>query len=113
MKKEIIRFCVLIALVFIQLELRGQTWQWVKEENAGSEAYGVACDNAGNGFLAGVGAGTAIIGTFTASGGGQNGILAKYDGNGNALWAQFIPGTFAYNVACDASGNSILCGYFF
>lgn len=109
MKKLVFIFTVLLLS---NLKICAQTWQWVREETGGSEGYGVACDNAGNVFLAGVTIGTAAIGTYSNSATGTSAVIAKYDANGNVLWANFIPGSTAYNVASDAAGNAFLCGVF-
>lgn len=109
MKKLLFIFTVLFLS---HLKIYSQTWQWAREENAGPEGYGVACDNAGNVFLAGITFGPAVIGSYTNSSTGTSGVIVKYDANGNLLWANFVPGCTAYNVDCDAAGNAFLCGYF-
>lgn len=104
---------ITIVLILANVRFNAQTWQWVREEAAGPEAFGVACDNAGNVFLSGYTAGAASIGTVVNSSTvSSSAAIAKYDANGNVLWVSFIPGSIGYNVACDASGNAFLCGYF-
>src|SRR5436190_12856302 len=109
MKNSILIFA---TLVFANINVCAQTWQWVREEATSPEAYGVAADNAGNVFLSGITVGTASIGSYTNTSTALGGAIAKYDANGNVLWANFIPNCSGYNVACDAAGNAFLCGYF-
>lgn len=47
------------------------------------------------------------------NGGGGNGFLAKFDGNGDRLWATFYGGDQQdelYSVVCDGSNNVIIAG---
>jgi hypothetical protein len=104
----------LLIFNFCLGSLSGQTWQWAREEGAGPEGFGVCNDNLGNVYTAGYINGTAVIGTYTFTG-GTSALIVKYDADGNLLWANNCPGSVnavGYGVACDASGNVFLAGYF-
>src|SRR5258706_7078231 len=107
MKKLILIFA---TLTLSNLRVCAQTWQWVREEAAGPEGYGIACDYAENVFLSGFTTNSASVGTYSNPSTAFGGVIAKYDANGNVLWAKFITGCTGYNVACDAAGNAFLCG---
>ncbi len=78
-------------------------------------ANSVAVDASGNTYLAGdFGSSTITFDTITLTNAGL--FLAKYDANGNVLWAKRAGGTtgddWAYSVAVDASGNTYVAGAF-
>ncbi|MBI2268919.1 MAG: SBBP repeat-containing protein [Bacteroidetes bacterium] len=80
----------------------------------------VACDNAGNVYLAGLtaspnaGSAIATAGAHqTVFGGGQDAFLVKFDAAGVRGWATYYGGTGwdrGYSVACDNTGNVYLAG---
>lgn len=81
------------------------------------EAYSVAVDASGNTFLAGTFVSSSITfdSTTLTSSGSYEIFLAKYDSNGNILWAKGAVGgntDVAKSVSVDASGNIFLAGYF-
>jgi hypothetical protein len=86
---------------------------------SGSEAaWSVACDANGNVYVAGqTSSGGMSSGGFqNAYGGGSaDGLLVKYDANGNRLWATYYGGSsadYCLSVAVDAfSGNVYVVGY--
>ncbi len=75
------------------------------------EAFGIACDSAGNVFVTGWTDGS--IEGLPNLGNGDN-FLAKYDTNGQRLWLR-VWGTVnkdtGYALACDAAGNVYVSGY--
>lgn len=80
---------------------------------------GIGTDAAGNAYITGYFNGVAIDfdpgpGTATLSSVGQNIFLAKYDGNGNYLWAKTIPSVFAVAnaITADSQGNIHITGNF-
>ncbi|MFA5782356.1 MAG: SBBP repeat-containing protein, partial [Bacteroidales bacterium] len=92
---------------------------WAK--SAGGTYYdwapSVAVDDSGNAYLTGCFYSPTITFGFTilTNAGSSDIFLAKYDANGNILWAKSAGGTdeeVAYSVAVDASGNTYLAGYF-
>lgn len=82
--------------------------------------YGIAHDAAGNVYIAGnfmgtadfdPGAGTANLSSF----GNFDAFFAKYDTDGNLLWAHHVGGAMfeeARCIATDASGNVVIAGIF-
>jgi len=78
--------------------------------------YGIAVDNAGNSCTIGFFEGTATIGDSTFNSVGSNDIfIAKYDMNGNFLWAVQDGGgssDVGYGIAVDNAGNSYSTGGF-
>ena len=93
---------------------------WAKSAGGTSndKAYSVAVDVSGNSYLTGFFWSTTLnFGTTTLTNSGRTDIfLAKYDMNGNVLWAKSAGETNydeAYSVAADASGNSYIAGYFY
>ena len=94
-------------------------WTWAKniygtEDETG---YSVAVDPSGNVFIAGYfGSRTLKIGSITlTNSGAENIFIAKFDADGNALWAKSAGGNYyddGMSVTTDASGNAYLTGYF-
>jgi len=84
-------------------------------------ADGATLDNSGNLYLTGVTSSTisnviASLGSFqqTYGGGSNDAFLAKFDSNGNRLWATYIGGNGIDNgLACnfDGFGNILIAGY--
>jgi hypothetical protein len=75
----------------------------------------IAADAAGNCMITGDYSGTLTLGTYTlvASAGTQNVFYAKYDTNGNVIWANTSGGSSKDNgtsVCTDVSGNYYLTG---
>ncbi len=103
---------------------------WAKNlrgANSGSVAQGaaVAVDPSGNVFVTGSYTGTVNFdpntvnagATLTSPSGGNDVFLAKYDANGNFLWADDVSGTSGaidegYALAVDGSGNVAIAGSF-
>lgn len=84
--------------------------------NSTDKAYSIAVDVSQNIFVAGNYQTTITFDTITLPyGGNYNIFLAKYNANGDVLWAKSAGGTGyekATTVAVDASGNVIVAGYF-
>ncbi|MBW8050175.1 MAG: hypothetical protein FVQ77_07530 [Cytophagales bacterium] len=99
-----------------------QTYQWAK--SIGSTAYdigySIATDASGNAYITGSfqytadfdpGAGVQNL----TSVGSADIFFAKYDANGNYLWAKSIGGIasdIGYSIATDTSGNVYITGFF-
>ncbi len=82
-----------------------------------ASASAVTVDASGNIYVAGsFGNTTVTIGSTTLTSVGSRDIfLAKYDSNGNVIWAKRAGGSgtdFVNSVATDASGNIVISGYF-
>lgn len=89
---------------------------WNFEIRANAGVYpSVACDNAGNAYIAAIFNGTITIASNTfVSAGSVDFLLVKLDANGNFIWAQTGGGSsidYFTNIAVDAVGNSYVCGY--
>src|ERR1700757_869675 len=93
---------------------------WAKSAGGSQEdlAYSVAMDANNNVYICGSFISPTItFGTITLNNnsGYLNLFLAKYDANGNVLWAKTALGTFYYegfSIAADVAGNVYLTGYF-
>jgi hypothetical protein len=101
--------------------------KWVKQstlpsDNCDVESYSVVLDQSGNVYISGFFIDTTIFGPYTLKVpghfGSECGFLAKYDSNGNLLWAkQPVPfrkfGTSVLtSVTIDGMGNLYTTGYF-
>ena len=89
--------------------------------NAYSYFYSLAFDPSGNVFVAGGQRGNGIytygsnvtLQEYSA----ENGIIAKYDTNGTAIWAQAVAGSLSssesgfFSIAVDSNGNAFTVGY--
>lgn len=96
-----------------------QNWLWAKSATGTGTAkgYSVCADASGNVFVTGSFLSPTItFGSITLLNAGvQNIFLAKFDPNGNVLWAQSAGDTTiddAYSVSADAGGNVFLTGMF-
>src|SRR6476620_1190373 len=93
-----------------------QSFQWAAGAGGINEdkGLGIATDNSGNVYVTGFIRNTATFGTISLTSSGVEDIfLAKYDSNGNVLWAQRFGGPsndIGYSVATDAAGNCYLAG---
>jgi hypothetical protein len=91
---------------------------WVKSAGGAdtTAGWGVATDGAGNVYVTGYFKGTATFGSTTLPNAGQSDIfVAKYDADGNSLWAKSAGGSGidrARGIATDGSGNVIVGGRF-
>lgn len=91
---------------------------WAKNTKGLSQiAQKITCDRNGNVFMSGNYNGpTCIFDTYTlTSTGSQDVFLAKYDSNGNVLWARGSKGTTydnGWSVSTDSIGNSFFSGFY-
>lgn len=100
---------------------------WAKSAGGGlfERMYSISTDSNGNAFVTGYfGSASFTIGTYTLSNPGLNRdvFIAKYDPNGNVLWAKAAdgaaggPGTglsaYGKSISTDAGGNAVITGYF-
>lgn len=91
---------------------------WVKRAGSatgqGEEFNTMSFDNSGNIFLCGGFAGTMMLDTVQLihpAGNNLYGLVAKYDSQGNAIWAKRC-GYQAHRILTDAAGDAYSCGYF-
>ena len=97
------------------------THQWSKKfgSNQNSEnANGLATDASGNVVMVGHQSGSADYGGgLITNAGFSDGVMAKYDANGNYLWSRRMGGSSDYDwaesVAVDGSGNIYVIGTFY
>ncbi len=92
---------------------------WVKNwgGTGDDQTRAICTDAGGNVIVTGLYAGSTLsIGTFTfANGGYVDMFLAKFDPNGNPIWANIAnggKGEVGTSVSCDTNGNVYVGGYF-
>ena len=120
-----LNFPFIVFFIFsflIPVLLESQNWLWAKNSIGGQEIESISSDLNGNVFITGYFQSHTL--TFdsivfinnTSSGIGENFFLAKYDANGNLLWAKTASGNDANSsgesVSSDANGNAFVTGYF-
>lgn len=105
-----------------RVEAQAQNWQWVKSSagQPNTTVTSIASDAQGNVFITGdFVSGNLTLGNVTipASSIANNTVfIAKYDKNGNVLWAKSFEQGFnagSYAVATDAQGNAYIAGTFY
>ncbi len=121
MRSKLLWFFILLICVGRQLLAQAPAWQWAKEANSAQneKAWDVSWDpSSGNIYTAGTFNGnlnSAYGLSLSSSYGQSDGFLAKYDPQGNVLWALKIGGSNVEeikSVAADPSGNVYVAGYF-
>jgi hypothetical protein len=101
-----------------QLAASAGSFCWVRNAGAAGDdaGYGIALDPEGNSYVTGVFAGTASFGaTNLVSQGGADIFVAKYDPQGNLLWARQAGGSSddaGLGIAVSTNGNCYVTGYF-
>ena len=91
---------------------------WVKGAGGSGQdvGQGIGVDSDGNFSITGWFSGSANFGsTVLTSAGARDVFAARYDSDGNELWAISMGGSeedFAYDLTCDADGNSFITGGF-
>ena len=95
------------------------TLLWAKSAGGfqDDKAQAVTCDNSGNVYIAGYFNDTAWFGSTMILGniGSNDMFVAKYDKDGNFLWAQQAGSAGrdeAKGIKCDAAGNVYVCGMY-
>ncbi|MBN8702778.1 MAG: SBBP repeat-containing protein [Bacteroidetes bacterium] len=89
---------------------------WVKNIGSVSDDRSISLDldNSNNIYVTGYFTGTTVIGsTLITSYGSFDSFIAKFDANGNFLWANHFGGTsndFSNNLVVDSSGNCYIAG---
>jgi hypothetical protein len=98
---------------------------WAKSAGASDRhdyALGIAVDSAGNSYVTGYFYGTPTFGqgdpnqTVLTNTGNSDVFIAKYNHNGELIWAKSASGAsfeYAYDIAVDSAGNSYVTGYFY
>lgn len=103
------------GLFFVKYDPNGNVL-WAKDAGGGW-AYSVAVDALGSIYLVGsfINSPLTLGSTTLTNSGSMDIFIAKYDANGNVLWAKSAGGVNYDNglsVAVDASGNAYVAGYF-
>jgi gliding motility-associated-like protein len=108
--------CALLLLLLPILSF-AQHWQWIKTPKGPSlgTGLGVAADASGNSYLTGQFGGNCSFGKITleSSSGSNDAFIAKYDKNGEVIWAKAIGGSgndIGYGVTVDLQGNVFVTG---
>lgn len=108
--------------VFITKYSTSGNYVWAKKIGTfhSEHAQDIALDASGNIYISGYFTGTTKFDPAGASvditsTGGSDGFIAKYNNDGNFLWAQTLGGTgddFAMGLTVDPSGTAFMTGYF-
>ncbi len=125
MKKSIhlLSFFLLLQFVGLSSFSFGQNWAWAKSAGGPQkvESYAIAIDSAGNSYITGWFEDSLKFGSFSlkASVAGNSFasdiFIAKYDVNGNFVWAKKAGGTnydYGNGIATDPAGNVYVTGLF-
>ncbi len=118
--KTILLFIVTIFYLPVPVISSAPGWLWAKSAHSSgpsSQGYNIVTDPAGNIYANGVISGTGTFGSINVPGtGGDDIFLAKYDPNGNVLWARSAGGNGTEvpgKMAVDGNGNIYIIGYFY
>jgi Secretion system C-terminal sorting domain/Beta-propeller repeat len=122
----ILRSTIIIQtfLIILTFEINAQDFKWVKGISSSTgqiNSWNISIDRDGNSYIAGFFFGTA---TFDAiqitSYGGADIFVAKYDPDGNCLWAKHAGSPsnnhsddYGMSISVDAKGNSYVTGFFY
>ncbi|MFC2101122.1 SBBP repeat-containing protein, partial [Bacteroidota bacterium] len=115
-------FLILSVISFLSINAQTQDWIWAKTASGinNEGIVEISNDREGNIFIAGSFEGPSLtIETITLinTGNSYHGFIAKYDPDGNALWARSIGcndnHTRCKAIANDSVGNVIVCGHFY
>jgi hypothetical protein len=124
--KDMLRNTLLISFfIMAALSIKAQQYNWIWAHElqvpGNNPAYKIAADRAGNHYIAGVFSnesmefGPYFIHNAGVMAGTYDVFLAKYDADGNVLWARSMGGTLyetVTGIAVDKDDNVYLCGDF-
>lgn len=109
---------IIFLLALIQGKSQTPTWQWARCPSGygQGEGWSLAVDDIGNSYLTGTFGDTLIYGSDTVIDfHGATVFTARYDANGNAIWARCSKGSgnsYGQGIATDDSGNVYVTGYY-
>ncbi len=118
MKTHYLYFILLVGVCLeVNAQLPGYLWAKGAGGSSGEISYSIATDPGGNVLVTGsFQSPTLTLGATTLVNAGSRDILvAKFDPNGNVLWATSAGGNFldeGRGIATDASGNVLVTGFF-
>ncbi len=114
MKSLLIPLITLFSSIYLSVNSQNYKWDWLKGGVNGFTAYQNVTDNSGNTYVVGsIGQANTVIGTTTYNPINGDGVLIKYDNNGNVLWSVVISGNAGEvfsGISIDGSGNLFLTG---
>lgn len=101
-----------ILLFVCTLNSFSQNWIWAKSPSGNGGATALAADAFGNVLVLGsFGNSINFDSTTLTNNGNSHVFIAKYDANGNVLWAKSLGG-YGSSVSSDAGGNVFVTGWF-
>ena len=112
------RFLITILFLLTVFFSFAANWEWVTSSGGSGmdRVWDIALDNLGNVLVTGEFVDTLQIGSMTVQGWGLNDIFAaKFDANGNPLWAKAFGGNdgdIGLSIDTDALGNCYITGYY-
>jgi hypothetical protein len=117
MKSFLHSFLIILILVLLHsLELNAQVFNWANSISGDAIGYSISNDAAGNSYVTGAFTGPTLFGSIQLTSDIDNDIfIAKFDPNGNCIWAKQAGGPHEDCGKCiktDASGNSYITGFF-
>ncbi len=114
------RVKLFIGLIVLCEIVTAQTpnWQWARKSGStsGEKCYSISADGVGNLYTTGFFTSPILFGSYSLTNVGSADIfIAKYDLNGNALWAKGFGGVNdegGFGISSDSSGSIYVTGYF-
>lgn len=117
--KQVRSFWITFLISFFSFSMVfSQDWRWVKAAGGNNEDLGaaIAVDAAKNTYVTGYFLNNAQFGASNLTNAGNRDIfIAKYNANGQVVWAQRAGGSGideGRGIALDGSGNVYIAGYF-
>ncbi|MDB5283524.1 MAG: hypothetical protein JWO06_2599 [Bacteroidota bacterium] len=118
---KLLHIAIILLLGYINTTAQAPNWLWAKGAGGhgpyGNSSRGIATDRQGNSYITGefscpvfvIGSDTLLPAAVNA-----NVFIAKYDANGNEIWAKRPIGNgIAYGISLDGNGNVYITGQFF